>query len=123
MLWLKVIGAGSFFAALAVGLGAFGAHYLKTQLDPSRLAIFETGVRYQMYHALGLILLGLLLSKLDHGAFKAAAGCFTLGTVLFSGSLYALAFNPLKWLGPLTPLGGALFISGWLCCAWGAFSI
>ncbi|MBI5246104.1 MAG: DUF423 domain-containing protein [Elusimicrobia bacterium] len=93
---------------LAVGLGAFGAHALKTRLTPEMLAIFETGVKYQVYHALALLLLAAL-----RGPSK-AAWCFSAGIVLFSGSLYILAFTGIRKFGAITPIGGLLFLAGWL---------
>ncbi len=109
---------GSLLAMLAVGLGAFGAHGLKSVLSAENLATFETGVRYQFYHALGLIAIGILLHFGKKTALKYAAWCFIAGIVLFSGSLYLLStreatgFGP-WWLGPITPLGGLAFIAGW----------
>lgn len=100
------LGAGLMF--LAVGLGAFGAHALKARLSPDMLAIFETGVRYQVYHALALLLLASL-----RGPSK-AAWCFTAGIALFSGSLYILALTGVRKWGAVTPIGGVLFLAGWL---------
>ncbi len=100
------LGAGFMF--LAVGLGAFGAHALKARLEPDMLAIFETGVRYQIYHALALLLLAGL-----RGPSK-AAWCFTAGIALFSGSLYILALTGVRKWGAVTPIGGVLFLAGWL---------
>ncbi len=100
------LGAGFMF--LAVGLGAFGAHALKARLSPEMLVIFETGVRYQVYHALALLLLASL-----RGPSK-AAWCFTAGIVVFSGSLYALALTGTRKWGAVTPIGGVLFLAGWL---------
>jgi uncharacterized membrane protein YgdD (TMEM256/DUF423 family) len=100
------LGAGFMF--LAVGLGAFGAHALKARLEPDMLAIFETGVRYQVYHALALLLVAAL-----RGPSK-AAWCFTAGIALFSGSLYILALTGVKKWGAVTPIGGVLFLAGWL---------
>lgn len=100
------LGAGFMF--LAVGLGAFGAHALKQRLEPDMLAVFETGVRYQVYHALALLLLAAL-----RGPHK-AAWCFTAGVVVFSGSLYALALTGVRKWGAITPIGGLLFLAGWL---------
>jgi uncharacterized membrane protein YgdD (TMEM256/DUF423 family) len=99
------IGAGLMF--LTVALGAFGAHGLKTRLAPEMLAIFETGVRYQAYHALGLLALAALKGP------DRAGWCFLVGIVLFSGSLYALALTGVRWLGAITPIGGVLFLVGW----------
>ncbi len=104
-LWIR-LGAGFMF--LAVALGAFGAHALKTRLTPDMLAIFETGVRYQVYHALALLLLAAV-----RGPSK-AGWCFTAGIVLFSGSLYLLALTGVRKWGAVTPIGGLLFLAGWL---------
>lgn len=104
-LWVR-FGAGFMF--LAVGLGAFGAHALKAKLTPDMLAIFETGVRYQVYHALALLLLAAL-----RGPSK-AGWCFTAGIVIFSGSLYILALTGVRKWGAVTPVGGVLFLAGWL---------
>ena len=100
------LGAGFMF--LAVGLGAFGAHALKARLEPDMLAAFEIGVRYQVYHALALLLLASL-----RGPSK-AAWCFTAGIALFSGSLYILALTGIRKWGAVTPIGGLLFLAGWL---------
>lgn len=104
-LWIR-LGAGFMF--LAVGLGAFGAHALKARQSPEMLAIFETGVRYQVYHALALLLLAAV-----RGPSK-AGWCFTAGIVIFSGSLYLLALTGVKKWGAVTPIGGVLFLIGWL---------
>ena len=103
----------SVFGLISVVLGAFGAHALKRVLDPDRLASWETGVRYQMFHALALLAVGLLLAK--DWPLKPTLWLFTLGTVLFSGSIYLLALRigPGAWLGPVTPIGGLLLIAGW----------
>lgn len=100
------LGAGFMF--LAVGLGAFGAHALKSRLEPDMLAVFETGVKYQVYHALALLLLAAL-----RGPNK-AAWCFTAGIIVFSGSLYILALTGVRKWGAVTPIGGLLFLAGWL---------
>ena len=105
---------GAILAGLAVGLGAFAAHGLKDVLEPSALQTFETGVRYQMYHALALLLCAALGERRRCGG---AALCFLLGIVLFSGSLYWLATGGPRWLGPVTPLGGLAFLVGWLWLA------
>lgn len=99
--------AGAALMFLAVGLGAFAAHGLKSRLSPEMLAIFETGVRYQAYHALGLLLLAAL-----RGPNK-AGWCFVGGIALFSGSLYLLALTGERRLGMITPSGGVLFLLGW----------
>lgn len=111
-LWIA-LGAG--YGFLAVALGAFGAHALKARLAPDLLAVWRTGVEYQMYHALALLLLGLLARQGATTALNAGGACFALGIVLFSGSLYALALSGVRVLGAITPLGGALLLAGWLC--------
>ncbi len=107
---------GATFAMLAVITGAFAAHGLKQRLDPYDLAIFETAVRYQMYHAIALLIVGLMASMPQFPTrwLKLAAIVFVLGIVLFSGSLYLLALSGIRWLGAITPLGGVAFIFGWL---------
>ena len=104
---------GSLAGALGVGLGAFGAHGLRARLSPEMLAVFETGVRYHMYHALALIALAALMGRLDGWLIHAAGWSFTIGIVLFSGSLYALALSGVRIMGAITPLGGVAFILGW----------
>ena len=105
------IGAAS--AGMAVALGAFGAHGLRAMVTPERLAIFETGARYQMYHALALVVIGLAFARLQGRTAAAAAWLFVAGTVLFSGSLYALTLTGMRWWGAVTPLGGVAFLAGW----------
>ncbi len=111
-----VLGALSGF--IAVALGAFAAHGLKSRLAPDMLAIFETGVRYQLYHAFALIAVAWALHAGGQTAARAAGWCFVAGTLVFSGSLYALALSGLRWLGAITPLGGLAFLAGWLLLAW-----
>jgi len=111
---------GSASALVAVGAGAFGAHGLRARLAPDLLAVFETAARYQMYHALALLAVAWAVTRWP-GAWPARAGwLFLIGTVLFSGSLYALALSGVRWLGAVTPLGGAAFLAGWLCLFLGA---
>ena len=106
---------GALSALLAVAAGAFGAHALKGRLSLDMLAVFETGARYQMYHALGLIAVAWLHGRWP-GVLSAAAGwLFVAGILLFSGSLYLLALSGQRWLGAITPLGGVAFMAGWLC--------
>jgi uncharacterized membrane protein YgdD (TMEM256/DUF423 family) len=112
---------GSVSAFIAVGLGAFAAHGLKSRLEPAMLATFETGVRYHMYHALALLAVGWACSRWPGSAANASGWLFVLGTVLFSGSLYALGLSGVRWLGAITPLGGAALLAGWLCLAWAAW--
>jgi uncharacterized membrane protein YgdD (TMEM256/DUF423 family) len=112
------------FGGLSVAGGAFASHALKNKLSDRALEIFDTATRYQMYHALALLLVALLLSRAaDAPTFFAVAGwAFIVGTVVFSGSLYALSLSGIKWLGAITPLGGVAFILGWGCLAVAAFS-
>ncbi|MES1263933.1 MAG: DUF423 domain-containing protein [Peristeroidobacter soli] len=105
---------------LGVALGAFGAHALKTRLPPDMLAIFETGVRYQMYHVFALVAAAWAWARWPALVFTAAGILFVVGILVFSGSLYLLAFTGLRTLGAVTPLGGLAFLGGWLCLAWGA---
>jgi uncharacterized membrane protein YgdD (TMEM256/DUF423 family) len=109
------LGAASAFVAVAAG--AFGAHALRARLSPELLAVFETGARYQMYHALGLMAVAWAVTRWP-GALPLWAGwLFVGGTVLFSGSLYALALSGVRALGAVTPLGGVAFLAGWVCLA------
>jgi uncharacterized membrane protein YgdD (TMEM256/DUF423 family) len=110
---------GAFFAGTAVAAGAFGAHLLKPVLDAQMLAVFETAVRYQMYHALGLCLVSSADGRYPNLNGTAVGWLFTMGILLFSGSLYALSLMGIPWLGALTPLGGAAFLIGWILLAWG----
>ena len=108
---------GAVLGFLAVGLGAFGAHGLRGRLSPDMLAVFETGVRYHMYHALALILTSLLMARMGGWLVNAAGWCFVGGILLFSGSLYALAISGVTMLGAITPIGGLAFLAGWACLA------
>lgn len=106
---------GSASALLAVAAGAFGAHGLRSRLTPDLLVVFETGVRYQMYHALALLAVAWALTRWP-GPWPVRAGwLFVVGTLLFSGSLYALALSGARWLGAVTPFGGVAFLAGWVC--------
>ena len=100
--------------ALAVGIGAFGAHGLKSHLTNEMLQIYKTGVEYHFYHALGLLAVGLLSLNMPSGLLNWSAVLLTAGIILFSGSLYVLAVTGIKWLGAITPLGGVSFIAGWI---------
>jgi uncharacterized membrane protein YgdD (TMEM256/DUF423 family) len=108
---------GAVFGFLGVGLGAFGAHGLRGRLSPEMLAVFETGVRYHMYHALAIVLTALLMPRIGGWLVSTAGWCFVAGIVLFSGSLYALAISGVTVLGAITPLGGLAFLAGWACLA------
>jgi uncharacterized membrane protein YgdD (TMEM256/DUF423 family) len=112
---------GFLSAALGVAAGAFGAHGLKAILTPDMLAVYETAVRYQMYHAFGLIAVGVLLWIAQRPLLDVAGWCFVAGTVFFSGSLYGLVLLGVRWLGAVTPLGGIAFIFGWLLMAFAVF--
>jgi uncharacterized membrane protein YgdD (TMEM256/DUF423 family) len=112
------IGAASAF--LAVAAGAFGAHGLKSRLSADMLAVFETGVRYQIYHAFALLAVAWAYAKWPGTAAAAAGWCFVAGTLVFSGSLYLLSLTGTRWLGAITPLGGVAFLAGWLCLLWTA---
>jgi uncharacterized membrane protein YgdD (TMEM256/DUF423 family) len=110
---------GALLAFVGVALGAMGAHALSTRLAPDRLAIFEVGVRYHMYHSLALLAAGWAVARFGPGLATWAGWLFVAGVVVFSGSLYALAFGAPRWLGAITPLGGVAFLAGWLLLAWG----
>jgi len=109
---------GSLSAFVSVGAGAFGAHALRTRLAPDLLVVFETGARYQMFHALALLAVAWAVGRWPAAA--AAGWLFLAGTVLFSGSLYALALTGVRGLGAVTPFGGLAFLAGWLWLAWSA---
>jgi uncharacterized membrane protein YgdD (TMEM256/DUF423 family) len=113
--------AGAISAGLAVAAGALGAHTLRGRLAPELLATFETGVRYQLYHALALWLVAWALTRWPGPAVRAAGWLFLAGTVIFSGSLYLLALTGARALGALTPLGGLAFLAGWVALAAGVW--
>jgi uncharacterized membrane protein YgdD (TMEM256/DUF423 family) len=106
---------------IAVAAGAFGAHALKARLTPDMLAIFETGVRYQMFHVVGLLAAAWAAERWPGRAVNAAGWCFVAGTLIFSGSLYVLALTSVRALGAITPIGGVLFLLGWLLLAQAAW--
>lgn len=106
---------GALSAFISVAAGAFGAHALKPRIGEHLLSIWETGARYQMYHALGLVLVGFLAgARGDSRVLGAAGWLFVAGTLLFSGSLYALSVSGVRVLGAITPLGGLSFLAGWI---------
>ena len=111
---------GSGFALIAVITGAFAAHTLKSKLAPDMFQVFEVAVRYQMYHALGLIAVAWAASQWSSQLIAAAGWLFVAGIVIFSGSLYILSLTGVRWLGAITPIGGAAFIIGWGCLLWAA---
>lgn len=121
-----------FSGAMAVALGALGAHFLKGKLEMglitlTNLQTFETAVKYQIYHSIALLLVALLSEVYENKLFQKAGYCFMIGIVLFSGSLYiistagVLGLSNIKWLGPITPIGGLFFIAGWVLLALGGY--
>lgn len=110
-----VLGAASGF--LSVAAGAFGAHALKTRPSPEQLAWFETGARYQMFHALAMVASAWAAGRFPGAAAAASGWLFAAGTLLFSGSLYVMAFTGIRWLGAVTPIGGLAFLAGWAALA------
>ncbi len=112
-----ILTSASILGAIAVALGAFAAHSLKSQLPPYLVEVFNTGVHYQFIHVLALLTCGILIRHtraiVAQKYFYRAAVCFIIGILCFSGSLYALALTGIKWFGPITPFGGLLFIFGW----------
>lgn len=119
------LGLGAVFGLLGVAAGAFGAHAIRAAVTPERLAVWETAARYHLYHALALLAVGLLLSVRGDGPgsnLLAMAGwAFAVGIVIFGGSLYLLALTDIRWLGAITPFGGAAFLLGWALLGWGAW--
>jgi uncharacterized membrane protein YgdD (TMEM256/DUF423 family) len=108
---------------LAVALGAFAAHGLRNFVSPDLINTFQTGVQYHMYHALALLGAGVLLLHFPRQTMlQASAWLFLAGIVIFSGSLYILALSGIRWLGAITPIGGVLFLAGWVLLAWGVYS-
>ena len=112
---------GAISAFIGVAAGAFGAHGLKNHLSTEMLAIFETGVMYQMYHAFALLAVAWAQDRFPSSIATASGWLFIIGTILFSGSLYVLSLTETRWLGAITPLGGLAFLAGWLCLAYAAF--
>ncbi|MFL0811091.1 MAG: DUF423 domain-containing protein [Agarilytica sp.] len=116
---LFLLKAAALSGVFVVAIGAFGAHALKAHLDENMLRVYQTGVQYQMFHTLALLFLGLFLYLSP--AFQSSTQLrwcgifFVVGIILFPGSLYALSVSGVKWLGMITPLGGASFIAGWVC--------
>ena len=108
---LLLVGAAAGF--IGVAFGAFGAHGLRSRLSPEMLAVFETGVRYQMYHALAILVTAVALGFIDARLLRVGGWLFAVGIFLFSGSLYAIALTGVTSLGMITPLGGLAFLAGW----------
>jgi uncharacterized membrane protein YgdD (TMEM256/DUF423 family) len=111
---MRIAAAGALLAAIGVALGAFGAHALKARLGPVELGWWQTAVQYQMWHAVGLVALGAIAGA----RMRLPALLLIAGTLVFSGSLYAMALTGARWLGAVAPLGGAALIAGWLLAAW-----
>ncbi len=105
---------------MSVAAGAFGAHGLRERISADMLTVFETGARYQMYHALALMVVAWAAGRWPGTVTSAAGWLFLAGIILFSGSLYVMALTGIRWLGAVTPLGGLAFLAGWLCLAWAA---
>ncbi|HEY9820031.1 MAG TPA: DUF423 domain-containing protein [Candidatus Sericytochromatia bacterium] len=118
------ISVAALLGGLSVAGGAFASHALREKLSERAIEIFETGARYQMYHALALLLVALLLSRAEaaQSILMASGIAFIVGVVMFSGSLYTLSLTNIKWLGAIAPLGGSAFIVGWSCLAVAAWS-
>ena len=114
-----IIGALSGFVAVAAG--AFAAHALEARIAPDRLDTWELAARYQMYHALALLVTAWMATRWTGGATTAAGWAFVAGTVVFCGSLYALALGAPRWFGAITPIGGISFLAGWALLAWSAW--
>ena len=115
-LFLVLAGINCF---IAVSLGAFAAHGLKSMLGPDLLATFQTGVQYHMYHSLALLAVGILVLQFPaQTGLRIAGFLFLAGIVIFSGSLYVLALSGIRWLGAITPIGGVAFLAGWALLAW-----
>ena len=112
---------GSISAFIGVAAGAFGAHGLKSRLSVEMLAIFETGVRYQMYHAFAILAVAWAVNRWPNTTAAMAGWCFVVGTLVFSGSLYLLSLTGARWLGAITPLGGVAFLIGWLLLAYASW--
>ncbi len=117
------VALGSLLGLLAVAAGAFGAHALQGKLDPHMIDIWETGAKYQMYHALAMFGAAWLVSQTQSAWATAAGWAFFGGTIIFSGSLYVLAASGIRWLGAITPIGGTAMIVGWFCCFMAALKL
>ena len=122
MIWTNWIAIGCVLGAASVGLGAFGSHGL-SHYSERQLEIFEIAARYMMYHALALLAVGCVASRIDSTWIQGAGWSFVVGTLVFSGTLLALVFSGVKVLGAITPLGGVALIAGWLCLAIGVVTV
>ncbi len=115
------VASGAVLLAIAVSLGAFGAHALRARLSPEMMQVYKTGIEYHFYHALGLLLVGLLGKYLQSAWYQWSGWLLMGGVVIFSGSLYLLAVTGTRGLGVITPLGGLAFLSGWISLAVAVF--
>lgn len=116
--WRLIFALGAASGFVGVAAGAFGAHVLRPRLEPDALQVFELAARYQLTHALAILAAAWFYRCTAAPASRIAGWCFILGTLVFSGSLYALALSGIKWLGAITPLGGAALLAGWAALAW-----
>ena len=123
MNWTWWSAMGALYGGLAVAFGAFGAHALRGRVEERLLEVFETGVRYQMYHALALLCLGFIATRIDATWIRISGWGFVLGVLIFSGSLYTLVFSGIRVFGAITPIGGVLLIASWLILAWNLFRL
>ena len=121
-MWTWWLAVGSTLSAVAIGIGAFGAHAIKGKISVEDTAIFETASRYLTTQSLGIILVALCMSRLDSISLSIAAWCMSIGSVVFSGSLYALIWTGNRGLGAITPIGGVLLLVAWLSVAFAAIS-
>ena len=122
MWWTYILAVGAVMGAIGIGVGAFGAHALKEMLTPPDLAIYETAVKYWMYHALGVCLLAVVMTRIENGFIKTSVAMMICGALIFSGSLIALVLTGQRILGAITPVGGALLILAWLLLAVGVIA-
>jgi uncharacterized membrane protein YgdD (TMEM256/DUF423 family) len=123
VVWTFWIVVGAISAAISVLMGAFGAHALKERIPAHLLEVFETAARYQMYHSLALIAVGLLSLRVDNLAIRIAGIAFIVGVLGFSGSLYGYVFTQNRSFAMVTPIGGLCFVAGWLLTAWAVIRI
>lgn len=122
MWWIYILVIGAVMNAVGIGAGAFGAHAFKERFSPSDLAIYETAVKYWMYHALGVFVLALVMSRIENGYMKSSSVLMITGALIFSGSLIALVFTGQRQLGAVTPIGGVMLIVAWLLIAVGVLT-
>ena len=110
-----ILTAGAIFMALAIVLGAFGAHTLKDSLSTEMMKVYQTGVEYQFNNSLGLLIIGLIGFNIQSKYIKWSGILISIGIILFSGSLYILSVGSIRWIGAITPIGGVSFVAGWIC--------